>query len=326
VRVGLFYDFPQGDGGAYFRTGVELGLATVARLGEPVELIDVQANGLPAGSEAEVASSFRALVASGVDAVIGPSISDNAMIVTPLADELRVPCINYTGGAHTRSEHVFHYQVGSLEEEPSVMAAHLLGRGLTSAAVVYDDSAVGHGYLDFFLMTGVDVAASSAISALSTDLSDVLARLRDASPAALVYFGLGVASRAVALAVAELEWDVPVVANSSLMFGYARPEWREGYEGWVYVDTVSDGNATRAVLRERSKAHAASPIGCAAYDIGRLLGESVVRGGLERVKRLPACSGKDGTLMGFGPWDHGALKGDFLVLRSWRGGRTVEVI
>jgi hypothetical protein len=29
--------------------------------------------------------------------------------------------------------------------------------------------------------------------------------------------------------------------------------------------------------------------------------------------------------MGFGQWDHGALKGDYLVLRAWRGGRTLEV-
>ena len=26
--------------------------------------------------------------------------------------------------------------------------------------------------------------------------------------------------------------------------------------------------------------------------------------------------------MGFGQWDHGALKGEYLVLRAWRGGRT----
>ena len=50
-----------------------------------------------------------------------------------------------------------------------------------------------------------------------------------------------------------------------------------------------------------------------------------VREGLERVKRLDAATGKAGTTMGFGQWDHGALKGDYLVLRAWRGGRTVEV-
>jgi hypothetical protein len=52
---------------------------------------------------------------------------------------------------------------------------------------------------------------------------------------------------------------------------------------------------------------------------------SAVRVGLERAKRLPAATGKVGTTMGFGDWDHGALKGEALVLRAWRGGRTVEV-
>jgi len=28
--------------------------------------------------------------------------------------------------------------------------------------------------------------------------------------------------------------------------------------------------------------------------------------------------------MGFGNWDRGALKGPYLVLREWRGGRSVE--
>jgi ABC-type branched-subunit amino acid transport system substrate-binding protein len=334
MKVGLLYDFPQGDGGAYFSAGVRLGLNSVAALDEPVELVQCQANGLPAGSEAEVTAAFRSLVQDDVVAVIGPSISDNAMIVTPLADDAGVPCVNYTGGAHTRSEWVFHYQVGSLEEEPSVIAAHLASRRLASVAVVYDDSPVGRGYFDFFSATGVAVRDSAVISVLSTDLLSVLEQLRAAAPDALVYFGLGVASRAVALAVEQLGWDVPVVANSSLMFGYARPEWRDGYEGWVYVDTVSDANAARLRLRERSKAHAASPIGCAAHDMGRLLGEAMLRApsltrdglrrGFERVKRLPASSGKNGTSMGFGPWDHGALKGEFLVLRSWTGGRTVE--
>ena len=53
--------------------------------------------------------------------------------------------------------------------------------------------------------------------------------------------------------------------------------------------------------------------------------QRAVRVGLERVKRLPAATGKAGTTMGFGDWDHGALKGEALVLRAWRGGRTVEV-
>ncbi len=116
MRVGLFFDFAQPDGGAWHQAGIELGLAAVGDLGTPVEFVRRDANGLPAGTEQEVADGFRMLVADDVDVVLGPSISDNAMVVTPIADELEIPCINYTGGAHTRSHWVFHYQVGSLEE------------------------------------------------------------------------------------------------------------------------------------------------------------------------------------------------------------------
>jgi branched-chain amino acid transport system substrate-binding protein len=133
--------------------------------------------------------------------------------------------------------------------------------------------------------------------------------------------------------VAEAGWDIPVVANSALMFGYAQRDWRAGWEGWVYVDTVADDNPVRQSLRERSPLTGAGPIGVAAYDLGRLLGEALARAvhltrdgvldGLERVKRLPAASGHPGTTMGFGPWDHAALKGEYLVLRTWRDGRTV---
>ena len=47
--------------------------------------------------------------------------------------------------------------------------------------------------------------------------------------------------------------------------------------------------------------------------------------GLRRVKQLPASSGYEGTLIGFGVYDHAALKGHYLVLRTWREGRSVQV-
>ena len=233
---------------------------------------------------------------------------------------------------------MFHYQVGSLEEEPAVLAAHLVACGHRTAAVVHDHSPVGARYAEFFDVArssiGLEISGRASLSPLSDDATSIVERLAAGTPDALVYLGLGVTARPVALAVAALGWDVPVVANSALMFGYAQPDWRAGWEEWVYVDTVADDNPRRQALRETSKATAAGPVGVAAYDIGRLLGEGVarsvhltrdgIREGLERVKRLPATSGHGGTTMGFGVWDHGALKGEYLVLRVWRDGRTVQ--
>jgi branched-chain amino acid transport system substrate-binding protein len=343
VPIGVLYDFPQGDGGRYFEDGLRIGFADAQveeRLGEDVTLTSIVADGLPAGSAESVIERFHELVATGVVAIVGPSISDNALHVRDLADEAGIACINYTGGAFTRGNHMFHYQVGSLEEEPVLLAEHLAAHGHHRVAVLYDETPVGTSY-NLWLGRTVErtgdpeLAFRQSVSPLAEDLrADVEAAL-EFEPDALVYLGLGVAARAVALGVEAVGWTGPVVTNSALMFGYARPDWRSGFEDWVYIDTVSDGNPVRAELRAKSRMHSASPIGVASFDIGRLLGEGLVladdrspagvREGLERVKRLPAATGKAGTTMGFGEWDHAALKGDYLVLRSWRGGRTVEV-
>jgi hypothetical protein len=251
-----------------------------------------------------------------------------------------MPCINYTGGAFTRGAFMFHYQVGSLEEEPVILAEHLLARGHHRVAVLYDETPVGTQYFEWLCRAVArrddpELVHTASVSPLAEDLQEDVSAALATEPDALLYLGLGVAARAVSLAVDAVGWTGPVVTNSALMFGYARPDWRSGFEDWVYIDTISDANPQRAELRELSRMHAASPIGAAAFDMGRLLGEGLVladerspagvRVGLERVKRLPAASGKAGTRMGFGDWDHAALKGEFLVLRAWRGGRTVEV-
>jgi ABC-type branched-subunit amino acid transport system substrate-binding protein len=341
VLIGVLYDFPQGDGGAGFEAALQLGIAEVAasgRLDRDVEFVTRDAAGLPGGTEHDVRTKFGELVDAGAVLVVGPAISDNALIVSPLADDARVPCINYTGGQRTRSEWMFHYQVGSLEEEPIVLAQRIFDRKLLRAAIVFDQSPVGRGYAEAFeparARLGLEVTGSSSISPLAENATDVLARLRTADPDVLVYLGLGVASRAVSLALAELAWDVPVIANSALMFGYARPDWRDGYRGWEYIDTIADDNEVRAALAERSPQSAAGPIGCAAYDMGRLVGEAIARcdhltraglaDGLRRVKQLPAASGHPGTLMGFGNYDHAALKGHYLVLRQWVDGHSVQ--
>jgi ABC-type branched-subunit amino acid transport system substrate-binding protein len=340
VRIGLFYDFPQGD--STFEDALRLGVDEVAatgRLDRAFEFVPQAARGLPAGSEHEVVEAYTALCNAGVVAIVGPAISDNALIAAPITDAHQVPAVNYTGGERTRSQWMFHYQVGSLEEEPPVLAQRMVQRGFRRAAVLYDQSPVGRRYAETFdaarIRLGLEISASASISPLSEDAASLLASLRDSKPDVLVYFGLGVASRAVSLARTALEWDVPVLANSALMFGYARPDWRDGYAGWEYLDNIADDNQVRAALAAKNARVAGGPIGCAAYDIGRLLGEAVARAehltragiadGLRRVKQMPAASGYDGTLMGFGAWDHAALKGSYLVLREWRDGRSVQV-
>ncbi len=342
IVIGMVFDFPQVDGGQYHADALRLGLDQVEaerRLGRPIEIVLVQADGLPGGSAEAVIEAMAGLVDRGAAIVVGPSISDNGIVARDWADQQHVPCLNYTGGAITRGEWMFHYQVGSLEEEPYVLVDHLRATGRSRVAVLHDDTPVGTNYGMWFERAVSErgspaITSRRAVSPLADDLEpEVRAALAD-DPDVLCYLGLGVAARAVALGVEASGWTGPVVANSALMFGYGRKDWRAGWDGWVYVDTISDGNQVRAALKEQSRAHAGGPLGVASFDMGRLVGLGMamaddlspagVRDGMERVKRLPAASGKEGTTMGFGQWDHAALKGEALVLRRWRDGRNVE--
>jgi ABC-type branched-subunit amino acid transport system substrate-binding protein len=339
MRIGLLFDYPQGDHGDGLVHALSLGLAAVGHDPGTVTFVREETLGLPAGRAEDTAAGLARLAAAGVDLVVGPSISDNCLAARAIADEQRVPAINYSGGERTRSEWMFHYQIGSLEEEPPLLVARMGERGMSRAAVIHDASVVGDRYAEVLgwaaADAGVEVTGRRAVDPLAEDLDAVVADLRVAEPDVLVYLGLGAASHAVATAMAAAAWTVPVLANSALIFGYVRPEWRDAWADWEYVDTIADDNESRRRLAALDPAAAGGPMGTAAYDLGRLVGLAAgradridragLREGLERVKQVPAASGYEGTLMGFGVWDRGALKGPFLVLRAWRDGRTVQV-
>jgi ABC-type branched-subunit amino acid transport system substrate-binding protein len=337
MRIGLLFDYPQdGDG---LEATLRLGLGHAGADALPVEFRREETLGLPAGRAEDTAAGYERLAAAGVDVIVGPSISDNCLAARDAADRTAVPAINYSGGERTRSEWMFQYQIGSLEEEPPLLVARMGERGLSRAAVVHDASVVGDRYAEVLRWAaadaGVAITGTRAIDPLAEDLGPVVGALRATEPDVLVYLGLGAASHAVATAMADAAWDLPVLANSALMFGYVRPDWRDAWAAWEYVDTIAEDNSRRRELARVDARAAAGPIGTAAFDLGRLLGHAArradridpagMREGLERVKQVPAASGYDGTLMGFGVRDRAALKGPYLVLRAWRGGETVQV-
>ncbi len=313
VRIGVLHDFPAPDNGRSFEANVRRGMQPVidsGRLDDDVELVHETALGLPlpGGSAYSVENAFRSLVDQGVAAILGPAISDNALVVRPLADAAHVPTLNYTGSEETRSEYGFQYQIGSLEDEPSFLAANLASRGVKKIVVERDRSYVGRRMAEFF-----DHAAS--VAGLT-----ITAR---ADADAIVSLGMWDAARELAASKPA----VPVVANSALIYGHHDKQAAREWEGWAYPDTVSEANEVYATLGN------VGPGVAGQYDMGRLIGEALARArvangrglldGLEQVKAIPAASGERGTLMGFGRCERGALKGRYLVVRYWRDGVTV---
>ena len=341
VRIGVLHDMAAADGGAGTRQTLQMAIDEVAaspagkELPE-IELVTAIAEGHPRGTPESVAAALRDLGAAHVIAVLGPAISDNALACVPVADELTLPSINWSGSEQARSEWMFHYQVGSLEDEPFVIARRLAQRGTTRVALVREDSFIGRQYASFFddavLVSGLDLVGTVDLDVSGDNGSDVVAAIEALAPAAVVYFGLGMSTRGLSLAMRGREW--PVITNSALMFGHMYPEWTADFEGWTYVDAFDEDNEVRARLHAGLGIPVDQPGPMSLYDMGRLVALGLshapsptregMRDGLERVKQVPSALGEPGTVMGFGRWKRCALEGGYLVLRQWHGGKSVK--
>jgi branched-chain amino acid transport system substrate-binding protein len=218
---------------------------------------------------------------------------------------------------------------------PSI-AQHLHETGATRVGVIYDSSPIGRRHLHFFQMEaeiiGLRISATAAISPIAETATAEISAILDSRPDALLYLGLGLAAPAAAQALAG--FTGPRAMNTAGIRGYS-PEFAQRIDGWTYVDMHADDNHTLATLRQKLNIPAAGALNAAkGYDLGRLMAEALarapertregVREGLEQIKFLPAAEGHEGTLLGFGNYDRGALHGRYLVLRQWQNGVSVQ--
>jgi ABC-type branched-subunit amino acid transport system substrate-binding protein len=343
MRVGILNDMSEtapgpSDIGVWLRMVVDEALEA-GRLDRDVEFVHAAGLGLPEGTAAAVEHAFAELVAADALLIVGPAIGDNALVATPCAERFRVPTINWAGTERARSEHMFHLQVGSHEDESIVLARHLSLLGSAGVGIVADASPIGRRYLSFFLdeaaARGLRVTRSMAIEPLADEAVDLVAQVVEAGSDSLVYLGLGLAAPAVAGAARAQGFAGRCLMNTSGMRGYL-PEFARALEGWTYLDMHADDNETLSSLRARLGLDASGGSRPAVgFDMGRLVVEGLarapeltrsgVREGLEQIKWLAAAEGHEGTLLGFGHQDRGALHGRYLVLRSWQAGQSVQL-
>jgi len=314
-------------------------VAASGRLDRVVTFVHADGIGLPSGTAFAVEQAVRELVEQGVLLIVGPATGDNAIAVTYLADRYETPMVNWAASERARSDWMFHLQVGSHENESILMARQLAVLGLRNVGVIYDRSPIGRRHMSFLEeeceLLGVGCGSRIPIAPLATSALEEVGSLQRHDLDGLVYMGLGWAGREVARARTALGWDVPRVINAAGMRG-ADPDYARDIEGWVYPDMYSDGNELLNEIRSSMGPDTPGSGGLAfGYDMGQLVAEGIaradeltrsgVRGGLERIKLVRAASGREGTTLGFGRWEREGLKGDYLVMRQWIDGRSVEV-
>jgi ABC-type branched-subunit amino acid transport system substrate-binding protein len=343
VLLGVLDDTPDGMDRAAFDAVLRLGaqrLAASGRFVRGVEVCFVRAAGPPRGTARALENGFLELDEAGVLVVIGPAMGDGALVATPLAEAAGLPMLNWAGTEEGRGEYMFHVQVGSHEEEPLLLVRQLLARGIGSAVVFFERSAIGSRYARFFeeaaVAEGLGLDGWLGLGPGAPDVDTAVGKLLRAEPRAFVYLGLGIDQPRVAAALARAGFAGQRLCNTCGMFGWASAEAAKAYEGWTYIDMFDETNPRlQGVLRALERPFERGPMPAVYADLVDLAFEGLarapkltrdgVREGLERIKGIPACLGAPGTIASFGRHDRGALKGNYLVLRSWRGGRSVAV-
>jgi ABC-type branched-subunit amino acid transport system substrate-binding protein len=306
----------------------------------PVQLVVADARGLPRENYRKLLDGYRWLVDQGCVVVLGPLISDNSLVLQDLANELRVPCIGWTGAHRFASDYCFTVANGDIPTEGVMCAQWLAARGIEKVGMFWEQGSSGRDYADYFRDTalglGLKVMREVKLEPNPRGLKDDLALMRELGVQGIYYGGYGYATFHFAEAFKALDWDPPRVMGTAFMFYSNSNAWAEGLEGWHGVDQLGEDGANpnyNAMVRrfERRFGRTTRNVVVAlAYDTARVAVHGIgnaaipeprwVKEGIERIRWMPATNGGPGTYIQFGPHDRKGYKGDFLTIRELRGG------
>jgi ABC-type branched-subunit amino acid transport system substrate-binding protein len=256
-----------------------------------------------------------------------------------------VPLLHWSGSSSARGRWTFHYQAGSMADEPPVIVDWLVRKGYRTVGLVRDTGVVGDQYYQAWRQAvakaGLRVVMDQPTDVERATLRAALQAMRARGARALVWLGFGPSSFLVAELLREIGWSPPAIGNIGLgRMGVVYPGVSEtvagqGLDGWLRTDMVDEHNPVyqEMVAWYTPRFGPPPPVFQPAFgwDLATLILEALdrapecscdgLRRGLERIANVPACCGAAGTVMGFSPTDHGALKGSrlFVLREIWQG-------
>jgi ABC-type branched-subunit amino acid transport system substrate-binding protein len=306
----------------------------------PVEIITVDARGLPRENYLKVRKGYQHLVDAGCVVVLGPLISDNSVNLKDTINATGVPCLGWTGATRFHGEYCFTVANGDIPTESVMGANWCAGNGYQRVGFFWEKGSSGTDYADYFRraagQVGLDLVKEVALTPNPRGFTENLASMRDQGAQAIIYMGYGYSTFNFAKGFKALDWDPPRFMGTAFMFYSNSNAWAEGLEGWHGVDQLGEdgANPNYTAMMERFKARFGreSRNVCVAlgYDMARaaMLGISnalipvpeEVKNGLEQIKWMPCANGGPGCYITFAPYDHRGYKGDFLTIRHLRKG------
>jgi branched-chain amino acid transport system substrate-binding protein len=343
VKIGILVDMDIGQLLADWIDSTILAIEDAMNEGvydRPIEIITVDARGLPRENYLKVRKGYQKLVDEGCVVVLGPMISDNSVNLRETINATGVACIGWTGAVRFFGEYCFTVANGDIPAESTMCANWCFQQGYKKVGFFWERGSSGTDYADYFRRgaqnVGLDIIKEVSLGPSPRDLEAQLATMRDQGAEAIVYEGYGYSTFHFARAFKALDWDPPRIMGTAFMFYSNSNAWAEGLEGWHGVDQLGeDGtNPNYEAMLQRFDARfgriSRNVVVALAYDTARAAIHGIanaliatpdqVKTGLEMIKWMPCTNGGPATYITFAPHDHRGYKGDFLTIRELRGG------
>ena len=325
--------------------GYEQGL-----LRKEVELVRREVTGLPYCNFAEVREAWRQLVHDeGVIGVAGPWFTENALGLSDIIENDRVPSMSMAVIDEFPGRYRFAWQNGDCAQDAWLMADYAARQGWNNIAVMYEDNNMGREYHAHFVRHArrmrLRLISDQIVPARSgAQLRAMFENAANGGPEAFFYMGNGFEGRQFFQVARETLGGIPKIIGAIFM-GCSTPDYGYGYtiddiEGWIGVDQFDGRNpATIAFLDRYEKRYGERPAHAyvtQGYDWGMVFVEAMsmmrpdtpeaLRDALERVRCLPAVTGSAGTTISFAPYDHRAYKGSkWVSLSRCENGKIIKV-
>ena len=343
VKIGVLIDMDLGQLLADVLDPIILAIEDALNEGiydRPVEIVTVDARGLPRENYLKVRKGYRKLVDAGCVVIIGPFISDNSVNLCETVNTTKVACLGWTGTTRFFGEYCFTVANGDIPTEGGIAASWCFQNGYSKVGFFWEQGSSGDLYADYFRTAArhydLDIVKEVQLAPNPRDFTQQLARVRGQGAEAIVYMGYGYSTFHFAAAFAELGWDPPRFMGTAFMFYSNSSKWADGLEGWHGVDQLGEdgANPNYEAMLERFEARfgrvSRNVVVALSYDTARaaiggignarIATPEEVKTGLEKIKWMPCTNGGPGCYLTFAEYDHRGYKGDFLTIRELRGG------
>jgi branched-chain amino acid transport system substrate-binding protein len=296
-----------------------------------------------------VLSAKKLIEQSKVSAIIGGTISGNALAIIPLAEKAQIPYLATASSKHINipvKKFVFKFTQGDDLAMVKIMD-YLKKNNLKNVAWLNVDNSFGSSAVEEFKKlapeAGVKAVVSDTFEATVRDAKPMLTRVKNAKPDAVIVWDTTQGAAVVTKNVREMGITVPIIESH----GVANAEFvqlaGDGAEGVVFPadrmiapEQVKDDNPQKKVLVEFKKLfeeklhYTANTFGGHSWDAFSILKKAVeTAGSTDPVKIRDAIeSGTQqfvatGGIYTFSPTDHTGLKVDSLSMIQVKGKKWI---